>query len=574
MNAASVLSVLKPSVTSLGYALFLAVNAAGVWGGVFPFLPMDFQTHEIVLRFFLAQSLTFAASFLASAVGVYFLPGPTRTFLVKLTSAPYAAGWAALIAAIYLDDFALEFVTLGGALLGLGSAGFYMLWQRLFASQDPESGTRDLVTGSAYAALLYFSLYLIPQAVTAFLIPLVFLPLFGLCIALRSREITLDQPMFEDVPREHPQVYRRILRDFWRSALSVGTLGFCAGVMRSLAVADPQVGSLVNIMSMAGMLVAALALLFAWRFRNVHLNVIGMYRMAFPFIVTSFLLLPLLPGAYQRGLAAVLYAAYSAALMIMMVQSAQVSRDRGVNPVFVYGFFGAVVYALHDIGFVGGTFAEAASFIGVSPDALVALVALYLLGIMHFVGSGGFAHAAAREAADIEFMALSTPEPARKAAEAKAGAARERTAKGSGAKMDVARERTAKGSEAARRLEVGRKLAAAQRPPAEASPAPPATRGQVAGAGHAVHASAPHDELGPDRIAAQAQALREHYRLTAREAEIMELIARGNTVARIAEMLVVSENTVRTHSKRIYVKLDIHKKQELVDLIDTFAPAR
>ena len=42
----------------------------------------------------------------------------------------------------------------------------------------------------------------------------------------------------------------------------------------------------------------------------------------------------------------------------------------------------------------------------------------------------------------------------------------------------------------------------------------------------------------------------------------MELIARGNTVARIAEDLVVSENTIRTHSKRIYTKLDIHKKQE------------
>ena len=39
-------------------------------------------------------------------------------------------------------------------------------------------------------------------------------------------------------------------------------------------------------------------------------------------------------------------------------------------------------------------------------------------------------------------------------------------------------------------------------------------------------------------------------------------------VARIAEMLVVSENTIRTHSKRIYAKLDIHKKQELLVLID------
>ena len=47
----------------------------------------------------------------------------------------------------------------------------------------------------------------------------------------------------------------------------------------------------------------------------------------------------------------------------------------------------------------------------------------------------------------------------------------------------------------------------------------------------------------------------------------MELIARGNTVARIAEDLVVTENTIRTHSKRIYAKLDIHKKQELLDLV-------
>lgn len=64
----------------------------------------------------------------------------------------------------------------------------------------------------------------------------------------------------------------------------------------------------------------------------------------------------------------------------------------------------------------------------------------------------------------------------------------------------------------------------------------------------------------------------QHYRLSARETEVMELIARGNTVARIAEQLVVSENTIRTHSKRIYAKLDIHKKQELLDLVETFNP--
>lgn len=46
----------------------------------------------------------------------------------------------------------------------------------------------------------------------------------------------------------------------------------------------------------------------------------------------------------------------------------------------------------------------------------------------------------------------------------------------------------------------------------------------------------------------------------------MEYIARGYTVARAAEELIVSENTIRTHSKRIYAKLDVHKKQELIDM--------
>ena len=40
----------------------------------------------------------------------------------------------------------------------------------------------------------------------------------------------------------------------------------------------------------------------------------------------------------------------------------------------------------------------------------------------------------------------------------------------------------------------------------------------------------------------------------------------------MAEKLYISENTVRMHSKRIYAKLDIHKKQELLDLIEAFTP--
>ena len=47
----------------------------------------------------------------------------------------------------------------------------------------------------------------------------------------------------------------------------------------------------------------------------------------------------------------------------------------------------------------------------------------------------------------------------------------------------------------------------------------------------------------------------------------MEHIVRGKTVVRIAEELVISENTVRTHVRHIYQKLDIHTRQELFDLL-------
>lgn len=513
MKATGVISMLRPSTASLGYALFLAVNATGVWGGVFPFLPLDFQTPQILFWFFLAQSATFFASFLASGLGAYFFPGPTRRLSAVLAGTPYLAGWCCLIAAIYLDAWALPLVMAGGAFLGLGSAGFYMLWQRLFASRDADRGNRDLIVGTAYAALLYFLLYALPKAICAFIIPLVFMPLFGLAIVLESRTVDRDQPMFQDIPREHPRVYRRFIRDYWRSALSVGALGFCAGIMRSLALGDVSMGTLVNVLSMAGALAMAVVILALWRFKSLRVNVVSAYRFFFPFVITAFLLLPFLPPVYLRWLAAVLYALYTAAVMLTMIQCAQASRDRGINPVFVYGLFGSVVYALHDVGFFGGTFLEGVAVPGIPSLAVVALVAVYLLGMMFFVGQGGLRRVLGFDERDasIELVAL---QPA----------------------------------------------------PSIAQTAAPAERAKAVEAAPASPDEAPSR---PDDLARRTALVQRRYRLSARETQVMELIARGNTVARIAEMLVVSENTIRTHSKRIYAKLDVHKRQELRDLIES-----
>lgn len=602
MNFQTVLGLLRPNVASLGYGLFLAINAASVWGGVFPFLPLAFQTADVMLWFFAAESVAFTATFLASAAGTWFFPAETRRFMVKAVTVPYMGGWCLLIAAMYLRGATVPLVCIGGALLGVGSAGFYMLWQRLFASQDAREGMGNLIAGTAWAAVLYFALYLIPVAVTAYLIPCVFLPLFGLAAVLKSRSIDLDQPMFEDVPREHRRTYRHVLTTVWRPALSLGTLGFCTGVMRSLAIGDPEVGTLVNALSMGAMLVAAVALLAVWATKSLRINVATSYRVFFPVVTTGFLLLPLLGDGYAEGLAAGLYALWSVAIVLMMIQCAQVSRDGGINPVFIYGVFGGIMYGLHDVGFLGGSVLEGlvagsaggvaageaggagaaavgaataagGALGGLPPLALVTIAALYLLGIMYFIGQGGFRRVLAdTDINEIELLALQRGGK-------KGFASRVIARTDSAAAMTDAPSAASEASASVSEEGVEGKDAAIADPllcAADTVGMQAESRDRAQGAPHSASSgstAATRDGAAfRDRFSKQMAAVREFYGLSAREAEVAELIARGNTVAHIAELLFVSENTVRTHSKRIYVKLDIHKRQELIDLVESFEP--
>jgi len=58
------------------------------------------------------------------------------------------------------------------------------------------------------------------------------------------------------------------------------------------------------------------------------------------------------------------------------------------------------------------------------------------------------------------------------------------------------------------------------------------------------------------------------YGLTKREAEVAMLLSRGYTFPQSAEFLCLSLDTVRSHSKSIYRKLGIHKKQELITAVE------
>ncbi|MEG1827457.1 MAG: helix-turn-helix transcriptional regulator, partial [Gordonibacter sp.] len=58
------------------------------------------------------------------------------------------------------------------------------------------------------------------------------------------------------------------------------------------------------------------------------------------------------------------------------------------------------------------------------------------------------------------------------------------------------------------------------------------------------------------------------FALSAREGEILELIARGYTTNSIATKLVISPYTVNTHIRHIYEKMQIHKRSELLNYLN------
>ncbi len=71
-----------------------------------------------------------------------------------------------------------------------------------------------------------------------------------------------------------------------------------------------------------------------------------------------------------------------------------------------------------------------------------------------------------------------------------------------------------------------------------------------------------------DPIAAGVARVAQRYKLSAREAQVCEYLARGRSQTYIRDALLLSKNTVATHVRRIYAKLDVHSKQELIDLVE------
>lgn len=86
--------------------------------------------------------------------------------------------------------------------------------------------------------------------------------------------------------------------------------------------------------------------------------------------------------------------------------------------------------------------------------------------------------------------------------------------------------------------------------------------GGVAGSAQAL------GEAGRLDVEGRCRKTAEKFGLSPRETEILGYLGRGHGIVFIANTLVISESTVRTHVKNIYKKLGVNSREELLMLVD------
>ena len=616
-------------IAILGYALFLVINACSLWGGVFPFFPHEFHGEEVTFAFMLAQSMASLLTYIVILVCSFKVPSIVTKSLHGVSSFPAFLGGALLIAALYLPEWRVALVTVAGCCMGTGGTLLSLVWARYFSAESTDRGNFFILTGTFCAPLLFALLYLVPQAVRVFLIPLIFVPLCGLSVLLSFRKLNKDLPIFQDDPRTNVPVYVRIIRVYWKSAFAIGTMGFASGLVRSIAVADVQLGDATNAASFLGLFVVAGLMLLLWQRRSFALNLHFVFMVSFPLVAVCLAFFPFVEGKTLAFISGIVFLLFSLANIIVMLQSAHICLNRGCNPFFVYGFFGSIVGLLQNGGFIFGHIAVANRLFGEQTPFAVAVIGLLVLTITlyAFVGRSERFTSKLPQYDNVEFISfdmkpgqrgrmmaylMAPAAPAEQELDSSVFAdgtinlsegeyqvlVKDALSTAAEAGVDSASGNNAKGGEAHGEAHAAN---AAGRPTSAYTSAGTSVAGAGAGttatgAGASTAADTgtsnkrgaksaqaetrrtarnpfPDDlyrstEKGPSRITLRCRILQEEYRLTSRETEIMELIVRGYSVARIAEEHVVSENTVRTHYKHIYAKLGIHKKQELIAMVD------
>ena len=506
-------------ICAVVYGLFLMCTSVLLWGGFLGVMPPQIDGAYRAASYF-ACAFAHPAGLFAVGAASYARPASRewRHPVVALALVVFAAG---LLSFQVQTGFCSPLMgALTGGLLGLASALFFCVLQELVASLRVYVAGIVVFSAAAISAGAYLLIGVLPSSVSVWIVLFACFPLVAvLCVTAYRWSMQFRHPMFHASPSKNHGKLARAAVDLWRPLLCIAFSALLIGIIRADTIIDESALGDVNNSGMLGLLLASVVLLGCWRVIYARTLLSKLQLLIFPLIATSFLLLPFLTGESRGVFVSLAFTVFSNTSSLMVVTCARTARMYAIPPVLVFGVFSGVVYLALACGAL-----LSYSFGGLSGASTlwlfaIALVAIYVLSMALTLGTRLTDGVRRSKAAEDVSRASATTDAFSNDSEL--------------LKTDEASGPSQADSVAA---SVG-------------------TTGLPKGFSDAA------------RLDRQCAGVAKHYGLTARETEVMTLLAHGRDVAFIAEELTLSKNTVRTHTKGVFSKMGVHSKQELIDVV-------
>lgn len=561
---------MRALVASVGFACFLAMDSFSLWG--LTLLTETALGAQAASLWTHSLSLANSFSFFFFALGAWKAPN-----IFDRDPLPAAITFIAL-GIIFLNGYltmaALALAAAGGAFMGLGTTCCFFCWARTFQRDGIRSAKIEIVLGSAISIVPFLAFLTLDVSTIVFTLSL--LALLNL-FALYSHRFLSQQKGKEPKNKsaydtESPESVSAFMGRTWKSLLCVTMVGIMAPVFAALypsptdALGFAQQAFAIH----AENLCAVIILGFIWFVLKRDISIVSSFTLLYPIMTTALLLFPVLGGIayeiapYIGGIAFVVLS------MVTMMESVSNSIDLRTNLTIEYGVKGGVLYSSYQLGNLA---VEAMSNTVLIEDITVLGVMFVLLYGCSIV---------------LFFVTRETPESQIRNDTARQANGSVSDTKGTGSstrKNDELSTCTLTDEHITGVANPAHKITEVANTPQECPSASDAASSETKkeDSSHDETSSAAYIDTkqedneklpssdadkSKDPIDAACQEIIEQHSLSKRQAEVLVYLAHGYDIPTIAKKLYLSENTIRTHVKKIYSELGIHGKQELIEMVN------
>lgn len=436
--------------------------------------------------------------------------------------------WLSLLAAFMLSGGALLYflgfflgygnliIFLGaGLMMGCANALFFLLWQTFYVTEGQQRALIYIPLSAVFSIILYAATLFLPLSALIFVavIVLPFLALFTLQASLS--EVELFPIRIIDRAKA-----RSLVGDLWRPVFCVCAIGFVWKLVAQLSGGAGDSSSFGALLILAGFGAAALFVVLIELFFSKGFGILRMYQILFPVLTGMFLLPTFFGSHYSPLLTGMLMFGFEVVNLLLLVTCAVYTAQKMYSPLFMYGVCIVPVLLAMSLGDIFGSFLSPLLAYDFAYIINALFVCIYLLSMVLLLVSRGkktkLTTTPFKE--ELPFAETNKKQSRRRLNKVFAGDNKE----------------TEKAVD-----EAVRKKTSVEHVDAKQSP--------------------------PDSVTA---LFFKDKSLSPREIEVAGLLIKGHSVSAISRKLFISENTTRGHTKSIYKKLDLHSRQELIDMCE------